>query len=297
MISPTDWRARGRFLDTPAGRIFAIERGATHPGTPVLVLHGFPTSSWDFADAIELLAERRRVIAFDFLGYGLSAKPPSASYSLFEQADIALAVARAHDLSRVHLVAHDMGTSVATELIARREWKTLPLELETLTLTNGSVHVDLAHLTLGQKLLRSPAGPLFARLNNRRSFGVQIRRICAKKPSEQELDAMWELVTRDDGAARLPQLIRYVDERYRFYARWIQPLTRLDVPTLIAWGEQDPVAVMAIARALAGEIPGAKLVTFPELGHWPQLEDPSRVVQTIEQFWSAQGVHSPAERM
>jgi pimeloyl-ACP methyl ester carboxylesterase len=283
MIALSDWRARGSYVETPLGQIFAVDQGK---GDAVLVLHGFPTSSWDFADAIELLSKHRRVVTFDFLGYGLSAKPAHASYSLFEQTDIALAVARHFQLQRVHLVAHDMGTSVATEMIARREWNTLPLEIRTLTLTNGSVHVDLAHLTLGQRLLRSPAGPLFARLNSRRSFGVQIKRVCAKPPSEQEIDVMWELVSRDGGASRLPQLIGYVSERYRFYRRWIDPLTRLDIPTLIAWGERDPVAVMAIAHALAGEIPGARLRTFPELGHWPQLEDPSRVVDAIETFWA-----------
>lgn len=285
MITLSDWTARGSYLDTPLGRIFTIEHGREHAGTPVLVLHGFPTSSWDFSAAIERMARRRRVIAFDFLGYGLSAKPANASYSLFEQTDIALLVARRFSLQRVHLLAHDMGTSVATEMIARREWKLLPLELATLTLTNGSIHVDLAHLTVGQRLLRSPIGAWFAKLNSRRSFGLQIKQVCARAPSEQEIDVMWELAARDDGAARLPQLIQYVDERYRFYDRWIQPLTRLDVPTLIAWGERDPVAVMAIARALAAEIPGARCKTFPDLGHWPQLEDPHRVVDTIETFW------------
>jgi pimeloyl-ACP methyl ester carboxylesterase len=287
MISIGTWRDRGRMIDTPAGRIFALERGAMNSGTPILVLHGFPTSSWDFAEAIERLSRHHHVVTFDFLGFGLSDKPPHASYSLLEQADIALAVARTFDLRKVHLVAHDMGTSVATELIARREWKQLPIELQTLTLTNGSVHVDLAQLTVGQRLLRTPLGPLFARLNSRKTFGAQIKQVCAKKPSEEEIDAMWELVTRDHGVQRLPRLIGYVEERYRFYDRWIQPLTRLDVPTLIAWGEQDPVAVMAIAHALHNEIPNAKLVTFPELGHWPQVEDPDRVVNTIDEFLHA----------
>ncbi len=253
----------------------------------MLVLHGFPTSSWDFAAAIERMAVRRRVVTFDFLGYGLSDKPSTAAYSLFEQTDIALVVARKLGLSRVHLVAHDMGTSVATELCARREWGALPLEIETLTLMNGSVHVELAHLTLGQRVLRSRLGPLFARLNNRRSFGAQIKQVCAKKPPEHEIDAMWELIARDRGVERLPQLIGYVSERYRFHDRWIGALTRLDVPTLIAWGERDPVAVLAIARMLAGEIRGARLQTWPELGHWPQLEDPARVVATIESFWDS----------
>jgi len=260
----------------------------------VLCLHGFPTASWDFAEVIERVSKRRRVIAFDFLGYGFSDKPAKPTYSLFEQADVALSVAREYALSRVHLLTHDMGTSVAAELCARREWKVLPLDLASLVLTNGSVHIELAHLTPGQKLLRSRLGPLFAAVSNRFTFGVQIAQICARKPTEPELDAMWELVSRDNGAARLPALIAYLDERHRFHERWVGALTRFDAPTLVAWGERDPVAVLAIAHALAGEIPNVRLRTWPELGHWPQLEDPARVTSTIETFWDELTYPGPA---
>ncbi|MBI2388337.1 MAG: alpha/beta hydrolase [Deltaproteobacteria bacterium] len=285
MIPLSAWKARGRTVTTPAGAVFVVDTGAEHEGTPVLVLHGFPTASWDFAEVVDLLARRRRVVAFDFLGYGFSDKPARHAYSLFEQADVALTVARACGIARAHLLAHDMGTSVATELCARRAWSTLPIELASLVLMNGSVHLELAHLTIGQRLLRSRAGRLFAAVSSRRTFGPQIARLCARRPTDAELDAMWELVARDDGAARLPQIISYLDERERFRHRWIGALERLDVPTLVAWGERDPVAVLAIARALAGEIPGARLRTWPELGHWPQLEDPSRVARTVESFW------------
>lgn len=278
------WRARGREITTPDGAIWTIESGPASDATPVVLLHGFPVASWDFAALFDRLARTRRVLTFDFLGYGLSAKPKSHGYSLFEQADVALEVLRAHGVRRAHVVAHDMGTSVATELCARRERGLLPFELATLTLMNGSVHVEMAHLTLGQKILRTPLGPLFTRLNNRTMFHAQMRQVFARTPNELELDAMWELVTRDQGALLLPQLIRYVDERQRFAGRWIGALKRLDVPTLIAWGEQDRVAVFPIARALAAEIPGARLETWPDLGHWPQIESPERVAATIERF-------------
>ena len=277
--------ARGRYLETLDGRMFVQERGEEHGGTPVLILHGFPTSSHDFLDCLELLGQRRRVLTFDFLGFGLSDKPSRYSYSLHEQTDHALAVLRDAGISRAHLWAHDMGTSVATELCARRERGVLSgLELESLTLMNGSVHVELAELTFGQQILRSPLGSVFARLSNERSFTLQMRRIFARPVSDAKLHEMWLLLSREDGAARLPQTISYVEERYRFWGRWIGALRRLNVPTLVAWGERDPVAVMAIARTLAGEIPGARLVTWPELGHYPQVEDPARVVATIEAF-------------
>jgi pimeloyl-ACP methyl ester carboxylesterase len=83
----------------------------------------------------------------------------------------------------------------------------------------------------------------------------------------------------------MAQTIGYVAERSRYRARWIGALERCEVPTLVAWGEKDPVAVLAIAEQLAREIPGAKKVTWPELGHWPQVEDAGRVVETVEGFW------------
>jgi pimeloyl-ACP methyl ester carboxylesterase len=253
--------------------------------TPVLVLHGFPSSSFDFADAIDRVAGRRRVAAFDFPGFGLSCKPRDHGYSLFEQADVALEVARALGISRAHLWAHDMGTSVATELLARRERGLCPLGIASVTLMNGSVHVEMAHLTVGQRLLRSPLGDVFARLNSRATFVAQLRRTFAREPDEATLDAMWELLSRDDGVARMPATIAYVEERRRFRRRWIGALERCDLPVLVAWGRRDPVAVFAIAEKLASETPDARLETWDDVGHWPQIEAPERVVATVGAFW------------
>jgi len=286
MISIEEFRARGRFVDTVDGKVFVLATGKEDSKEPpVLILHGFPTSAWDFADAIERLAPRRRVIALDFLGFGWSDKPPELGYSLFEQADAAIAAAKAFDLRRVHVWAHDMGTSVATELLARRERGLLPFEIDSLVLMNGSVHIEMAHLTVGQRVLKSPLGPLFARLNNRRTFKAQLRRVFARPPSDAELDAMWDLAAREDGPSRFPQIIRYTEERARFRRRWIGALERFDRPALVAWGRRDPVAIVPIAEQHAREIPGARLLFWDDLGHYPQVEDTARVVRDVEAFW------------
>jgi pimeloyl-ACP methyl ester carboxylesterase len=290
VITLEAWRGRGRTHAVPEGRVWTFDSGGGRDGAVVFALHGFPTASWDYAPLADVLSRGRdgtgrRFVTFDFLGYGFSDKPASYGYSLFEQADVAMLVAREMGLRKVHLVAHDMGTSVATELLARRERGLLPFEVASLVLMNGSVHIELAHLTVGQKLLKSPLGPVFARLNSRTTFQAQMRRVFARPPSAEELDAMWELVSRADGVRRLPSMIRYTEERARFRARWVGALERLDLRTLVAWGRRDPVAVMAIAEMLAKEIPGARLETWDELGHYPQVEDPARVARTFEKFW------------
>lgn len=282
------WRARGRTVRVRELDVFTVSANDAAAGVPLVLLHGFPSSSFDFHRCWDALARGRRVVALDFPGFGFSSKPVDYGYSLFEQADVVEIVLRALGIARADLLAHDMGTSVATELLARREAGLLGFDVERLVLMNGSVHLELAQLTPSQRLLRLPAlGPVVARLSSRMAFGAQLRRILARPVANAELDDMFALLRLDDGHLRLPSIIRYLDERERFARRWIGALERLDIPALVLWGSKDPVAVLDIARQLARETPGATLVTMDDLGHYPQLEDPGRVAAEVCRFLDA----------
>jgi pimeloyl-ACP methyl ester carboxylesterase len=284
--SVEQWRQAGRIVEVAGRKLFVVEQGSG-PET-LVILHGYPTSSHDFARVLPELAKRYRVVVHDHLGFGLSDKPADYSYSLVEQADLALLLWRALDIERAHLLAHDYGTSVATEILARREHFGLPLRLDTVTLCNGSVHIELARLRSIQRVLANPwLGPLVAPLSSRTFFDRQMRDIWAdpSKLSDDDLAAMWALLIRDDGRRRLPAISGYLHERRRFWQRWIGALTRLDVPAHVLWAREDPIAVAAIAERLAGEIPGAKLSWLDGVGHYPMLEAPERWARAALQFW------------
>ncbi|HMG51998.1 MAG TPA: alpha/beta fold hydrolase, partial [Kofleriaceae bacterium] len=84
------------------------------------MLHGFPTSSWDWRHVWDELARSYRVIALDYLGFGFSDKPSQGPYSVFAYADQAESVlARLGAVAHVHVLAHDLGDTVAQELLAR----------------------------------------------------------------------------------------------------------------------------------------------------------------------------------
>ncbi|HLL51992.1 MAG TPA: alpha/beta hydrolase [Myxococcaceae bacterium] len=267
--------------------IFAVSEGR---GPTVLLLHGFPTSSYDYAELLPALSASRRVVMVDLPGFGLSSKPRDYSYSLLAQTDVLVEALRQLEVREAHVVAHDMGTSIACELLARRAESSLPLTLRSLTLMNGSVYQDMAHLTPSQRLLRRPLlGPVFARLSSRTAFRLQFRKLFAHPDAvpDAELDRLWELLAYDDGKLRLPQVVGYMKERMQRAERWHTPLRRLDLPALILWGRRDPVAVFAIAERLAREIPGSRLLTLDELGHYPQLEDPARIARELAAFVDA----------
>ncbi len=274
------WRERGDWIDVHGLRVFVVDQGPRDSErTPLVVLHGFPTSCHDFDEALPRLAADRRVVLLDFPGFGLSAKPRDFSYSLLEQAEVAVVAWRYLGLTRAHLLAHDYGTSVATELLARRERDLLPFGLQTVTLCNGSMHIELAQLRATQKLLRNrTAGPWVARLATRRFFYARMRAIFGQPDAvgDDRLAAMWEGIRASEGHLRLPAISRYLDERTRFWSRWIGALRRTDLPVHVLWGRRDPVAVAEMADTLHGEIKGSTLTWLDALGHYPMLEDPAQ---------------------
>jgi len=284
------WRQSGRIESLAGIDCFVHDRAGDPNQTPVLWLHGFPSSSLDWRAVIETIDCPRRMLLLDFPGFGLSAKPVEYSYSLFEQADRVEQLLAARGIQQIHLVAHDMGTSVACELLARQAQAQLPFRIASLVLTNGSVYIELAHLTLSQKLLRSPLAGLYARLARWPLFRRQIGRVVARPVAEAEWRAMWQLMQHNDGLRRMPTTIGYVGERYRHHQRWTAPLAELELPVKILWGRRDPVAVPAIAERLAATIPGAELTWLEDCGHFPMLEHPTAMAAALQAFLDAQSV-------
>ncbi|GIH93549.1 alpha/beta fold hydrolase [Planobispora siamensis] len=274
-----DWRARGRMMIHAGQEIFVSETGE---GPPVLLLHGFPGSSFDWRAVAAGLTGHRRVVTFDFLGFGLSDKPADSSYSLFEQADLAVAVATACGIERCALVAHDMGDTVAAELLVRQAAGELPFVVEQVVLTNGSIFIDQAHLTDGQLFLLSlPDEPLTDGLPAGLLAGGLAETFPSGKAPNGELTAMVALIRHEGGDRLMPRLIRYVEERRTHQERWTAGLTGFPGPLTAIWGGLDPIAVVDMVHRLLELRPQTEVEVWPDVGHWPLIESPDRLAEAI----------------
>jgi pimeloyl-ACP methyl ester carboxylesterase len=271
--SVREWRDGGRFVRTRAGNVFV--RAEDGDGPTILLLHGFPSSSYDFRQVVAQLAGRAW-LTLDFLGFGLSDKPRPHRYSLLEQADVVQDVVADTTDGPLVVLAHDMGTSVTTELLARDIHGRLPFRLQRAVLTNGSVILERASLRPSQKILRSRLGPVAARLINRRGFTRGFGRLfSAEHPlSGQEAAAQWALLAHNDGHRISHLLISYLDERERYAARWHAAVRDWPKPLGFLWALRDPVATPNVLDGLRELRPSAPVVEMPNLGHYPQLEDP-----------------------
>jgi pimeloyl-ACP methyl ester carboxylesterase len=249
------------------------------------LLHGFPTSSWDWAALWPALVARHRVIAFDFLGFGLSDKPRDGDYTIAHQADIAEAVLAHHGVDRYALLAHDYGDTIAQELLARQLDGTGKATLQAAVLLNGGLFPETHRPVLLQRLLIGPLGPLVARLSNYRGFASTLRRICTRPWAEIELRGHWQLLIRADGRRILPKLIRYMDERRRHRARWVGALQRTTVPVRVIDGLEDPISGAHMVARYRELILDPDVIGLPGVGHYPQVEAPEEVVAAIGDFF------------
>lgn len=272
--TPEDWRTRGDTFEWRGQRIFFRAEGT---GAPLLLIHGFPTASWDWYAVWPALATRYRVMALDLLGFGFSAKPRGFAYSTAAQADLCEAFLARESVSSYRLFAHDYGLTVTQELLARQGTPSSPRILAACLLNGGLFPETHRPLPL-QRLLASPLGPLLARLTTYRTFSASLRRIWGRHPpSEAELAALWQLVTCDEGLRVMPALIGYMAERRRFRERWVGAVQQAQAPIRLVCGLDDPVSGAHMAARYRELIPRPDVVELPGVGHYPQLEAPAAV--------------------
>ena len=275
------WRAAGEQRSFRGRRIHVHRRPAEGP--LIVLLHGFPSSSYDWRRVLEL-RPAWNVLAFDFLGFGFSDKPRDHVYSLAWQADLTeeLVAGEARG-SAVVLVAHDMGTSVATELMARELSGQQRVAVAAALLFNGSILLHRASPTRGQKLLRSPLGPLFAALMSEWSFRLQFGRLFppGHPLTRDEAADQWSVIAHGGGSRIAHRTIHYMDERERLTERWHGAFRDWPHPLHLAWGLRDPVATTAVLAGLR-ELRDCPVTELPELGHYPQIDDPERIAAAVD---------------
>jgi len=265
-------------------RIFTVDLPAAGPDgrPPLLVLHGFPSSSFDFHRVADRLAADRRLLLFDMLGYGLSDKPDLA-YSFDRQADIAMALVDQLGVGRLDLLTHDVGDTVGGELLARQLEGGWDVEITGRALTNGSIYVDLTRLSPGQQILLGLADERLHEGLDRSAVmaGVVATFGPAAVVGDDELEAQWEMIDHREGSRLLPRLIRYVEERRRNGERFTGAIERHPSPLGVVWGRDDPIAVAAMADRLAQRRPGTNLAVLDGVGHYPMLEAPDRFLEAL----------------
>jgi pimeloyl-ACP methyl ester carboxylesterase len=182
------------------------------------------------------------------------------------------------------VLAHDYGDTVAQELLARHAEGRL--QVASVAFLNGGLFPETHRARPIQKLLAIPVlGPLFARAMNYEKFAAAMLSISGRHPpSREELQDLWLLLERNEGRQAMARLISYMEQRRRHRSRWVGALVESSVPRRLICGAVDPVSGRHLAERYRELVPDPDVVLLDDVGHYPQLEAPDRVVDEYEAF-------------
>jgi pimeloyl-ACP methyl ester carboxylesterase len=258
-----------------------VRRGGSGPS--MTLLHGFPSSSHDWAKIAPSLAERYALTMPDLLGFGASAKPSDHRYSLLEQADLVEALWAREGIESTVLVAHDYSVSVAQELLTRRAAGALTVDLRAVHFMNGGIYPDLHRAQPVQDALLDPVqGPQISAAMNGELFMAGLAPTFPEG-YDSALDAanIWQSFSLRGGQQNSHLLIRYIEDRRENAEHWTAVLETTDVPLSFVWGMLDPVSGAHMAERIRERLPGAPFTALDDVAHWPALEAPERVAAAL----------------
>ena len=268
------------FVDLPGGyHVHYQDEGG--PDLPVLVLlHGFGDSYTTWEGWVRELKTRRRVITVDLPGHGLTRAPVDTVLRIDSLADFVDRFAAALALPKFAVAGNSMGGGVAWELAVRH-----PDRINALILVDAAGFANdkpPGELPLAFKILQYPIGRAFLRnIDNRFLIREGVRTdVYDKSLVTPAFVDRWAEFQRAPGHRAILMSVSIPGQP----ADLVAMLGTIKVPTLILWGEADPLLEPASARKFAAAIPGSKLITFPQVGHLPQIEIPARSAAAVAEF-------------
>ncbi|NKI31038.1 alpha/beta fold hydrolase [Croceivirga thetidis] len=281
------WKQKGTYFNYNGHNIFTVEEGK---GETLLLIHGFPTASWDWHKLWPELTKQFHVLTFDMLGFGFSDKPKKYAYSIVDQANLIEALLTLKKVQQLHIFSHDYGDSVAQELLARFQERQQKSEegliLKSICLLNGGIFPGEHRPLLIQKLLMGPFGSLIAQAFTRKKLAKNFRKIFGPEtqPTENELDSFWELMTYNEGKKVFHLLIRYMKERMVNKVRWEDALIQARIPLRFINGNMDPISGKHVADFYRSKVKEADVVDLPKIGHFPLIEAPNEALHHYMNF-------------
>ena len=280
MTTLSQWHDSGEYFKYQSFNIFYRVQGQIDKPC-LLLIHGFPTCSWDWEKISEDLAQHYYLVTLDMLGFGYSDKPKQ-SYSILQQADIFQTLLKKLNIKQFHVLAHDYGDTVAQELLARSDDEHSVLSV---VFSNGGLFPETHHPVFIQKLLLSPIGFLIAKLTTYAKFKKNFDHICAKPLLKEELTGYWKMLEHKGGLKIMHQLIGYMKERKIYRDRWVGAMQKTTVPIHLVNGTLDPISGEHMAKRYQEIIPNPSISRLEDTGHYPQVESPDAFYGACYSFW------------
>ncbi len=267
-----------KFTEVDGLRIHYQEKGS---GIPIVLIHGFSSSTHTWRDVFLPLSENYRVISLDLKGFGFSEKP-TGDYSRRAQAEIVFKFLDQLNIKTAVLAGNSMGGEVALNVALKHPERVTGLILIDSAGVRVKSGTSLAPWYLQTPLLGSALTAVSLTSDSIVREGLKKSFYDDSRVTDQLVEAYYQPLRTRDGQAAV------IRARNQFTLYPIEnELRNIKAPTLLLWGKEDEVIPVEAGRKMKSLIKSSELVEFEHCGHVPQEELPLKVVSEIEEFVKA----------
>jgi pimeloyl-ACP methyl ester carboxylesterase len=292
-----NWAKQGKYFNFDGYPIFYYDSNvrdeSANSKPTLLLLHGYPTTSIDWLYMRDELEQRFHIIAPDYIGYGLSAKPVSFAYSIPSQVNMIEQLMNSLKLNQFHIMAHDYGVTIAQEFLARQVDNRKYIILSTVFL-NGGLFPETHRAFIMMKMLKTPIlGAILQYIIPRSLFGSKLNRLFgpSTQRNKQELDEITSLLFYNAPYNLLQQLQCYLNERIANRDRWVNAINKVQIfdknpiPIRLINGPCDPISGKHMVDRYREIINNPDTCLLNDnIGHYPNLEDPENTLKHFFDF-------------
>ncbi|MFC0473173.1 alpha/beta fold hydrolase [Halalkalibacter kiskunsagensis] len=245
---------------------------------PIILIHGFVSSTYTFNRLMPLLTKEFSVIAIDLPGFGRSEKSKTFIYSFSNYAKFIEECIQYFKLKDVTIIGHSMGGQIAlyTAQLA-------PYKVKNLVLLCSSGYLKSAK----KPLIYCSYLPFFRffveQYIRKKDIKKSLENVFYNKSfiTEELIEEFTRPLTEKDFYTSLQRLLRYREGDLTSYQ-----LSKIQIPTLLIWGEEDRVVPLKIGQRLVQDLPNAKLITYEKTGHLVTEERPNDLYHHIASYIS-----------
>ncbi len=252
-------------------------------GPPVILIHGFGGSMWQWEHQQHTLSQHFRVLTLDLPGAGLSDKP-EIDYRPDQMLDYFVGFMDAVKIPQATLVGNSMGAGLAIGMALAH-----PTRVAKLVLIDGLPQHVMEKLTSPsiKNALETNAPAWLVSFGNMLFGGLMIESVLREIVHDQALITP-AVLERSDRNRQRPGLIKPIMTVRENLPLWESGFAtrvgEITHPTLVIWGEEDRVFPIAVGEELHQTIKGSQFIRIPKAGHIPQWERPDLVNQELITF-------------
>lgn len=272
--------AASHFVDLPGGYHVHYRDEGDPNQPPLVLLHGFGDSFTSWEGWVRQLNTQFRIISLDFPGHGLTRAPADSRLRAEDSADFVDAFATKLALPKFAVAGNSMGGGVAWQFAVRH-----PDRVNALILVDAAGFPNEkppGEVPLAFKILQYPLGrALLRNIDNRPLIEQGLKTdVYDKSLITPFIVDRWAEFQRAPGHRAILMSVNLGSQP----AATADLVSKIKAPTLILWGESDPLIEPAAAKKFAAAIPGSQLITYPNVGHLPQIEIPQRSAADVAAF-------------